>query len=393
MELKRRVWELVETAEGDDLASRLVDLFIISLIVANVMVVILDSVPGLVSPWRDMVRRFELFSVFVFTVEYLLRVWSSTSEPQFAHPVWGRLRFATTPLALVDFVAIAPFYLPWILPSGLLFLRVLRLVRLLRVYKFGRYSEAPRLVVRAVRRRRAELLAAVFVLLLLLVSMASLLYLVESPGRPDVYSSIPESMWWSILALTGNGQVAPITVLGRLIASVIAIMGVGLFAVPAGLLASSFTEELGGGVAADKGVGDPDVEEVTERVVLANAARRWGELEPTSIAADYDPSALIITPAGHLRGPEGGVEAVLLLRERFEGARWNLDGVRIVGPAAVLYWRITMPGEGSRTSVETLVVRNGLIQMHFLHETDGWPPDERPEAPDQPQRAGSIPNA
>jgi len=383
VELKQRVWELVETAEGDDLPSRLVDLFIISLIIANVMVVMLDSVPGLLSPWANMVRQFELFSVAVFTVEYLLRLWSATSEPEFAHPIYGRLRFARTPLALVDFVAIAPFYLPWVLPSGLLFLRVLRLVRLLRVYKFGRYSEAPRLVMRAVRRRRAELLAALFVLVLLLVSVASLLYLAESPGRPDVYSSIPQSMWWSILALTGNGQVAPITVAGRLIASVIAIIGVGLFAVPAGLLASSFTEELGGGVAADKGVGDPDVEKVTERVALANAARRWGEWEPGSIAADYDPSALIITPTGHLRGPEGGVEAVSLLRQRFEGARWHLNGVRIAGPTAVLNWRIETPRGRTHTRVETLVVRNGLIQMHFLHQSDRWP-EARSEAPDQP---------
>ncbi len=203
--------------------------------------------------------------------------------------------------------------------------------------------------------------------------MASLLYLAENPGRPDVYSSIPESMWWSILALTGNGQVAPITLAGRLIASVIAIIGVGLFAVPAGLLASSFTEELGGGVTADKGVGDPDVEKVTERVVLAHAARRWGEWEPTSITADYDPSALIITPTGYLLGPEGGVKAASLLRERFEGAHWHLDSVRIVGPTALLHWRITTPGEETRESTETLVVRNGLIQMHFLHQADSWP--------------------
>lgn len=372
MKLKQRVWELVETAEGDDTASRFVDLFIISLIVVNVAVVILDSVPGLLSPWRDLVRGFELFSVAVFSIEYLLRVWSSTSEPEFAHPIYGRLRFATTPLAIVDFVAVAPFYLPWVFPSGLLVLRVLRLVRLLRLYKFGRYSQAPRLVMRALQRRRAELLAAVFVLFLLLVSMASLLYVAENPGRPDLYSSIPESMWWSILALTGNGQTAPITLAGRLIASVIAIIGVGLFAVPAGLLASSFTEELGGGVA-NEGVDDPDAEKVTERVVLANAARRWGDWEPTSIAADYDTSALIITPEGHFRGPEGGVAVISRLREQFAGAHWHLENARIVGPAGLLYWVITTPGGEAHKRTETLVVRNGLIQMHFLHQADDGP--------------------
>jgi voltage-gated potassium channel len=359
---KQRVWQLIETAEGDDLPSRVVDLFIIALIALSTAVVVLDSVPGLLSPFQSAVRAFEYFVLATFSVEYLVRLWACTADPRYSSPVRGRLHYATTPLALVDLAAILPFYLPWFLPRGLLFLRVLRLVRLLRLFKVGRYSAAPRLVLRALRRRSAELLAALFVLFLLLVSMASLLYLAENPGRPDLYSSIPESMWWSILALTGNGQVAPITLAGRLVASAIAIIGVGLFAVPAGLLSSAFTEELGG-APPDVGVGDPEVERVTERVVLAHLERR--HLGGEGLAADYDEAALVITPSGPLRGPAGGVSAVSAMSDRAEG-EWRLERRQVAGVVAVLAWAASGPDGELLRATETVVVREGLIHLQSI---------------------------
>lgn len=363
--VKRRVWQLIETAEGEDPFSRAVDVFIVSLIVVSTLIAILDSVPGLLSGLSGPVRAVEWFVVAVFSVEYVLRLWSCTADPRYQHPLRGRFRYASTPLALVDLFAIVPFYLPWFLPRGLLFLRMLRLVRLLRLYKFGRYWDAPALVLRAMRRRRAELFAATFVLLLLLVTMASLLYLVENPARPDVYTSIPESMWWSILALTGNGQVAPITLPGRLVASVIAIIGVGLFAVPAGLLASSFTEELGGG-AASTGVGEPDVERVTERVALAYAARRFDESHETSVAEDYDGDALIVLPTGSLRGADGAPGLVSWLAEVASGASWHLESLQVAGTVAVLRWHAEDPRGGRHRVIEMLVVRDGLIQLQSV---------------------------
>lgn len=364
MSIKRRVWELVETAEGDDLPSRLIDVFVVTLIVASVLVVILDSVPGLLAPYAASIRTFELFVITVFTAEYLLRLWSCTADPDFSSPIRGRLRFAFTPLALVDFIAIAPFYLPWLLPSGLLFLRVLRLVRLMRLYKVGRYSEAPGLVIRAFKRRQAELVAAVFVLFLLLISMGSLLFLAENPGRPEIYSSIPVSMWWSMLALTGNGQVAPITLTGRLIAAAIAVIGVGLFALPAGLLASAFTEELGT-KRADSGVGQRDVETSTKRVVLANAEKRHRPVSTDDLAEDYSDSALVLTPDGAHRGTEAGSAVVEWMRALGEGHAWRLDGHRIAGELALLHWVID-GGHIPVEAVETVVVREGLIQLQTI---------------------------
>lgn len=364
MHLKRRAWELLEAAEEDDRPSRLVDILIVALILLGTTVAILESVPGLLDRYGTAVVVIDTVVVVLFSVEYLLRLWSCTTDPRYAHPIRGRLRYAVTPLAIIDLIAIVPFYLPWFMPRGLLFLRVLRLGRLLRLYKFGRYSDAPALLLRALRRRQAELLSATFVLLLILISTAGLLYLAENPARPDLYSSIPESIWWSLLALTGNGQVAPTTLFGRLVASAIAIIGVGLFAVPAGLLASSFAEELGG--APDVGVGDPDVEKVTERVALAHAAGRTGVWDPKGVSSDYDQAALILTPAGSFRGVEGGAAAIKKLLEEAEGTAWQLDQVHVTGTAAVLRWHGLDERGRPHRMVETLLVRDGLIQLQSI---------------------------
>jgi voltage-gated potassium channel len=392
--VKRRVWEIVETAEGHDLTSRMADVFIVTLIIGSVATVMLESVPGVLAEYSEVLWRFELFAVGVFSIEYLLRLWSCTADPHYSHPVKGRVRFATSPLALIDFIAIAPFYLPWLLPSGLLFLRVLRLVRLFRLYKFGRYSDAPGLVVRAVRRRRQELVAAMFVLFLLLISMASLLYLAESPHRPEVYSSIPVTMWWSVLALTGNGQVAPITLAGRLIASAIAIIGVGLFALPAGLLASAFNEELTED-KPDSGAGDPDIERVTARVALAHAEKRSERFDPGIVMEDYAESALILTPDAVFKGRGGGEQLKRYMNEKSQ-ATWVLDRYSVAGEVALLHWvsraqAVGSPGEGRQRAhgahgaaqaaerhgdaeqsgprleaAETIVVRDGLIRVQSI---------------------------
>ncbi|MHB9004068.1 MAG: ion transporter, partial [Coriobacteriia bacterium] len=174
--LKHTVWNLVETAEGDDLASRLVDVFIVSLIVLSTILTVLDSIPGLFDSFNRWLFAFDYFVIAVFTVEYVVRIWSCTADPRYAHPIRGRLRYATSPLALVDLVAILPSYTPWFLPRGLLFRRMVRLIRLLRLFQVGRYSDTPLLVLTALMRRKAELLSALFALSLLLISAAGLLY-------------------------------------------------------------------------------------------------------------------------------------------------------------------------------------------------------------------------
>jgi voltage-gated potassium channel len=242
---KRRTYELLEREIGTTRLDLAFDLFITTLIVTNVCAVMLETVVWIEEPWHTYFVIFELFSVAVFTLEYVLRLWSCTADPRYAEPVRGRLRYAASPLPLIDLLAVAPFYLEFV-AFDLRFVRALRLFRLFRIFKLARYAESMRTLGRVLRSRREELLVTLFVVVVLLVFSSSAMYYVEREAQPEHFSSIPASMWWGVTTLTtvGYGDVYPVTPAGRLLGAAIAILGVGLFALPTGILASAFSEEL-----------------------------------------------------------------------------------------------------------------------------------------------------
>ena len=234
---------------GPDPESRIgkvVSVSLTALIVLNITALVLETVDEI----QDLSPRgfgvFEAVSVVLFTIEYLLRVWSCVAEPRYSHPISGRLRFIASPLALVDLIAILPFYAV-LLNLSELDLRVLRAARLMgRVASLGRYSSGLRTFGRVVQAKRTELVTVIMVLSLLLLLSSSMMYYAENNAQPDVFSSIPETMWWGIITLTtvGYGDVYPITALGRTLAGLMAVLGIGLFALPAGILGSGFIEEV-----------------------------------------------------------------------------------------------------------------------------------------------------
>jgi len=239
------VHEILEVTAPGDRASRAFDLFILSLIALNVAALILETVQPIYEKAPKLFKWFETVSVGIFSVEYVLRVWSCTAAPRFASPVRGRLRFAVTPLALIDLFAVLPFYLPFV-GVDLRFIRAVRLVRLFRVMKVARYSQAIRTLGRVVSAKKEELLVTLFILCLLLLFASSLLYFAERQAQPEHFTSIPAAMWWGITTLTtvGYGDIYPVTPLGKVIASVIAILGIGMFALPTGILGAGFVEEI-----------------------------------------------------------------------------------------------------------------------------------------------------
>lgn len=245
MPLRRRVWEIVEVARPGDRASRLFDVTILSLIVLNLIAVIVGTIHGLEERWAAVFVPFEVFSIAVFSVEYVARIWSCVEDPRFASPVSGRLRFALRPLILIDLAAILPAFL-FMLGMDLRGLRALRLIRILRLAKAVRYVSALRLLRRVLISRREELTIAGGVTFLLLIVASSLMYAAERQAQPEAFGSIPATMWWAMETLTtvGYGDVYPITLSGRFLGSLVAILGIGLFALPAGILSSGFTEEL-----------------------------------------------------------------------------------------------------------------------------------------------------
>jgi len=243
MKWKERIHELLESPVEGDRPRRIFDIFLVSLISLNVVAIVAQTLPGARRVFGPWFFRFEVFSIAVFTVEYVLRVWSCTLSPSFRHPVTGRLRFMASPFAVIDLVAVLPFYLPF-LGIDLRFVRAVRLFRILRVLKLGRYLKSLRLIGSVIVEKRAELIMTLALSSLLVVLSASLMYSLEHDGQPEKFSSIPRTMWWAVATLTtiGYGDMYPVTPLGQFFAAVISMIGIGMFALPTAILGSGFLE-------------------------------------------------------------------------------------------------------------------------------------------------------
>ena len=243
---KDRTHDILERASAGDRTSRVFDLFIMALIVLNVVMVVLETVESLTAEYGVFFHWFEIGSVVIFTAEYLLRLWCCTVDPRFGGAIVGRLRFALTPMALVDLAAILPFYLPMIVVLDLRFVRAVRLFRLFRLLKMGRYVVSLRILASVITSKKEELFIILFVLLILLTTASSLMYFIEHEAQPEAFASIPAAMWWGVVTLTtvGYGDVYPVTPLGRFLGILIAILGIGMFALPAAILSSGFVDAL-----------------------------------------------------------------------------------------------------------------------------------------------------
>ncbi|RYY96379.1 MAG: ion transporter [Chitinophagaceae bacterium] len=243
---KQRVYDHLNPHDAGSASERWVDGFIIGLILANTLAVILETVQPIYVRYRGFFEGFEAFSVAVFTVEYGLRLWTITRHPAYRQPVAGRIRWIFSFGALVDLLAILPNYLPLLFPFDLRFIRMLRLLRLLRFLKMGRYLKASRIIRHVFAAKKEELVLSLSLTFCLIVVASCVMYLVEHDAQPDKFSSIPETMWWSVATLTtvGYGDVYPVTVLGKMLTAVISILGIGMFALPAGILASGFSDAL-----------------------------------------------------------------------------------------------------------------------------------------------------
>ncbi len=238
---------MIEEAEPGNRPSEIFDVFLITLIALNVVALIVGTVEEIHRISPGAFYLFEVISVGVFTVEFSLRVWTCTENPRYAHPVKGRLQYLVSPLALIDLLAVLPVYLVFFVNLHGLDLRFLRVVRLLaRIVRLSRYFSSLSTLGKVVHTKQGELAAVVSVLFLLLVMTSSLMFFAEHEAQPEEFASIPRAMWWSIITLTtvGYGDVFPVTAAGRVLAGIIAIVGIGLFALPAGILGSGYMEEL-----------------------------------------------------------------------------------------------------------------------------------------------------
>lgn len=241
--LKSLIYNLIRDDDENNLASNIFDGVIITLIIINVITIIADTfnLPPVVS---EVFHCVEVVSVIIFSVEYVLRVWTSDLIRPDINPWKARLKYVFSPMALIDFVAIAPFYIPFIVSIDLRILRMLRIVRLFRVFKVNRYTHAMSTIGAVLKQKKSQLLSSIVIVFLLMVMAAVLMYNIESEAQPDAFSNAFDALWWAVATLTtvGYGDIYPVTVLGKFLSAIIALLGIGLVAIPTGIISSGFME-------------------------------------------------------------------------------------------------------------------------------------------------------
>lgn len=243
--LRNKVFKIVSFAEPGDNASHIFDLFILSLILLNVFAVLVASVDSISGQYDQQLDLLKQISIALFTVEYLLRLWSSPEHPSnlYRSPVKGRLLFMLIPLMLVDLLAIVPFYLGWTL---LVDYRMLRLFRLLSILNITRNSPAIQMLAIVLRRESKTLVSIFLIIAVILLLISSIIYAIEHETQPDIFSSIPHAMWWSMATLTtvGYGDVVPHTMMGKTFGAFVMFIGIAMYAVPTGILVAAFYQEV-----------------------------------------------------------------------------------------------------------------------------------------------------
>ena len=220
-----------------------VDTVLVVLIVVNVISVVLESVRGINAHYSWLFQHIESISIAVFSVEYLIRVWVSPEDERYAGQRFPRVRYIMSPIAIIDFLAVMPFYLAYFFAIDLRFLRVLRLLRIL---KLTRYSSAMVMLLDVFKEEASSFFAGLFILTVLLILAASGAYLAEHNVQPDKFGSIPAAMWWSMATLTtvGYGDVTPVTVAGKVFGACVTVVGIGMAALPAAILANGLASQL-----------------------------------------------------------------------------------------------------------------------------------------------------
>jgi voltage-gated potassium channel len=243
--LRQRLYDLLEETENTSALERAINLFLVTTIVGSVAAICLETLPALHDRYAELFEWIEFATIEIFTLDYLLRWWVAPErEATGTETPWrSRWHYAISPYGIIDLLAILPFYIDIFVPGDPDWLRVLRLLRLI---KMARYAPGLSLFVAVIRNESRPLLAGLLVMAVLLVVESGIMYILERAAQPDKFASIPHTMWWAIvtMATVGYGDVTPMTPLGKAFGGVVMIVGIAMFAVPAGILATGFANEL-----------------------------------------------------------------------------------------------------------------------------------------------------
>jgi voltage-gated potassium channel len=242
-ERRHRLYDILEHGPIAGRTGVIVGRLIVLLIIVNLAAMTLESVPSLEARYAPLFTGVELLSLIVFTAEYGLRVWVAPEHDRQRNARQARWRFISSPLGVIDLLAVLPFWFAWAVPADL---RVLLIFRIVRFLKLARYSPAIRSLLDALYRERRALTGCFVILLGATLFVASIMHVIERDVQPDKFGTIPDAMWWAIVTLgtIGYGDVVPLTALGRVVASFTIFLGLIMIALPIGIISTAFADEI-----------------------------------------------------------------------------------------------------------------------------------------------------
>ncbi|MDD1728527.1 MAG: ion transporter [Methanospirillum sp.] len=244
--IKKRVFDIVNDRDNDGIPNHIFDYAIITLIVLNIIAIFLETYKPIYTEYYNFFTWFEYFSVILFTVEYILRIWTCTYYEEYTNPVIGRLRYAISLMMIIDFFAVFPFYLSLLLPLDPRVVKLFRMFRLFRIFKLFRYYKSFEVVISVLKKNKDYLISVLIILISFLIFVSYSIYIIESESQPDKFQDFDNAFWWSVITLTtvGYGDTYPITDIGKFLTVIVLLIGIGLISLPTGIIASGFLDEV-----------------------------------------------------------------------------------------------------------------------------------------------------
>lgn len=242
--IKQTMLKILNTDDNNYLPSKLFDITIIFLIVISIISIVLSTFHNIPIFLSKIISFFEYVSIIIFSIEYALRIWTSDLIFDLG-PLKSRIKYIFTFMAVIDLLSILPFYISFI-NIDLRLLRALRLFRMLRIFKLNRYTSALNSVIQVLNKKKDQLISSLFVVMVLMIISSILMYYCEHNAQPKVFENAFSGLWWAIATLTtvGYGDIYPITVGGKILSAFLALLGIGLVAVPTGIISAGFSEAL-----------------------------------------------------------------------------------------------------------------------------------------------------
>ena len=286
--IRRRVFDIIQIGNMSDVPSTVVDIILAAAIVFNISAVFLETFDKL-EPYYGLFTTVEYVTVVIFTIEYILRLWTADFLfPDEKYLAGSELRFIFSITGLVDLCCFLPFYLPFVFPAGIVAFRILRVLRIFRLLRINAYYDAFNVITDVINDKKNQLLSAVFIIMILILASSLIMYNLEHEAQPEAFKNAFSGIWWSVSTMltVGYGDIYPVTLAGQITAIVMAFLGVGLVAIPTGIISAGFVERwsrIKDGLATEKSEfqrtnGDPEHNEILDlSSILKDAEAPCGE--------------------------------------------------------------------------------------------------------------------